>query len=825
MLFPLCPNTATISLPLDAQVYRDITFRPISSSHAVSSTRNTDSETVKDSNVVSEASTSTPDVHMERWAHALEDSCSTTSLSGSNALVVNERQCSSASSTRLHSDSLGREFVQSCRRRGYREARAHMGSTRGRERHSLSASGYASGEDGDQDVHLAEHELDIEAGSRESEIDPDVSTISHADEQHTAGNAHVDSENGQLLDVEVTAEVGDEEVHTDRWLLSEAIAVGQSRSLALEPRFAALGFLPYGGAAAHLLHDGSPPESLVCGQILSPLPLPTCTGLPFHIIGDFDLISTDRSVPFSSTSAHADDLQRIGWNCALFSCIEASLLTLLKALPQHLRALKREPSVGGMYMYWPTAPPLAHEELGELLIRPLYNAAASSALFLAQQRESEGESSIKGELRKLSQGYVCPSTLDPRIDCFVRQHFTIFDVPSALADQLISTAPSGIRPFTPCALRQYLKRKLSDPVKRDANLLNPSWSELFAANFALDMLAFCLQDLTQLAPSESIDTDTSFNVRLLSDGMRVKRVLRTDRTSEIEGLFLLPLATGAMSHLGCQESYIVASRRQQALLPHLKHCFVNAQCVEHKEVGHLFLESREFLKAARLREFDLELLSSQMKVTNAPSQELLHAFWHTVLTQVHSTTNGIGSEHVVQLSTLFASRPLLPIRNDSPQAVAELSRTLVLPQHLLLSEIAEPSDSILTPQAAAPDQPHTALLLLDLLEQLNMPLLHPDFVFALNSQLEGLGVASTSDSLTAAEAAPLTEEGCCGYFEVDATSERHIPSALIDKLASNAHNLQWSRLTLRGARALVHLFAETAAASGSGQREDASHDV
>lgn len=88
-----------------------------------------------------------------------------------------------------------------------------------------------------------------------------------------------------------------------------------------------------------------------------------------------------------------------------------------------------------MYRYWPTAAPLAHEELADLLLKPLYGSVADLSLFLAQPRDLDADRSSKPTLRKLDDGFVCPPSLDARVESFVRQHFTVFDLPPVLAEQ------------------------------------------------------------------------------------------------------------------------------------------------------------------------------------------------------------------------------------------------------------------------------------------------------------------------------------------------------------------------------------------------------
>ena len=76
-------------------------------------------------------------------------------------------------------------------------------------------------------------------------------------------------------------------------------------------------------------------------------------------------------------------------------------------------------------------------------------------LSLAQSRDVEdGERAPPRRLCKLEEGLLLPSGLDARLEAFVRQHFTIFDLPQPLAEHLIHHGPPAARPFTPLAMRQ-----------------------------------------------------------------------------------------------------------------------------------------------------------------------------------------------------------------------------------------------------------------------------------------------------------------------------------------------------------------------------------
>ena len=77
--------------------------------------------------------------------------------------------------------------------------------------------------------------------------------------------------------------------------------------------------------------------------------------------------------------------------------------------------------------------------------------------------------------------------------------------------QVLTTA----RPFMPLAMRQYLKRKLADPKKRERRLSMGAWDAMHSAPFVLDLLALCVDDL------------------------------KKGTYAELDELYLLPLAKGA----------------------------------------------------------------------------------------------------------------------------------------------------------------------------------------------------------------------------------------------------------------------------------------
>ena len=99
-----------------------------------------------------------------------------------------------------------------------------------------------------------------------------------------------------------------------------------------------------------------------------------------------------------------------------------------------------------MYTWWPTSAPLAHEELGRLLLAPLYAALADAPLFLALPREgAEGSSPPRRVLRRLEEGLVCHGAVAPRVGEFVRAHFTLFDLPPPVAEEVTLTLTLTLR--------------------------------------------------------------------------------------------------------------------------------------------------------------------------------------------------------------------------------------------------------------------------------------------------------------------------------------------------------------------------------------------
>ena len=513
---------------------------------------------------------------------------------------------------------------------------------------------------------------------------------------------------------------------------------------------------------------------------------------------------------------------RVEWNRELFAAVAVAYHSLLCSLPREM-----EQRWESMYRYWPTRDALALEELEQAMLAPLYASASESALFVVPPRELEDRSDAK-RLCRLDEGYVLARGMDVRTEAFVRQHFSVFDLPPALADHLLSTAPRT-KPFTPVALRAYLHRKLSDPKKRERLLTTAQWSSMHSANFVLDLLALCLQDLSSSARSYG----------------------------QLAGLHLLPLARGQLAQLGAG-SHIVASVDEQSLLPHLAERFTSPACVEHKAVGALFAKSAEFRSALKLRELDLPLLANEMRMpTSEPPTPWLHKLWRAIADRTPAADAGIGAAHLPQLIRLFGSRRLLPLTSGEIRPLETLVRTLALPAELANRTLHAPGGGAApttplggdpAPAAEAAEGAAAgaegaaagaegaaagaegqragageAMTVRALLDRLHMPLLHLEFVRE-RQPLRQPAAASAAGEHAATAAADGRPDG---YFGADATDDRSLAATLIEKLAS-AHRdrpLRWHELPTAGARALVHLLATVHARSGAAGEPDGLLDA
>ena len=90
---------------------------------------------------------------------------------------------------------------------------------------------------------------------------------------------------------------------------------------------------------------------------------------------------------------------------------------------------------------------------------------------------------------------MCHGAVAPRVGEFVRAHFTLFDLPPPVAEEVLRRQPKGLRAFAAAELRAYLKRKLTERPKRDALLATRAWAPLHSPSFCLELLSECARDL------------------------------------------------------------------------------------------------------------------------------------------------------------------------------------------------------------------------------------------------------------------------------------------------------------------------------------------
>jgi hypothetical protein len=176
--------------------------------------------------------------------------------------------------------------------------------------------------------------------------------------------------------------------------------------------------------------------------------------------------------------------------------------------------------------------------------------------------------------------YILPSGGVAQVALHTPPHpLAVFELPPAVADQLLASAPKGLRALSPRAVREYLARKLGDLARklgdgkrREQRLASSAWGAMHSADFVLDLLAYSLRDLSGLQPRRGLGGGGIY--------------------ADLAELYLLPLASAALAAggqtltgpSGQPEQFVVASAQQQAMLPSLRERFVSACCVEHAEV-------------------------------------------------------------------------------------------------------------------------------------------------------------------------------------------------------------------------------------------------
>ena len=266
---------------------------------------------------------------------------------------------------------------------------------------------------------------------------------------------------------------------------------------------------------------------------------------------------------------------RAGWNAELVKSCAAAIRRAAHRAAEDF-GLPHDQTVSlPMYRYWPRASEMSADALAAALLPPLYTHLAEKELFLVVPRALDDEKPQRRGLRRLDDGLVCPPSIDGRLGDFVRQHFSAFDMPPPVAEQLLASAPRGMRSLSAAEVRGYVKRKLGDAKKRDKRLASRAWAPLHSANFALDLLAYCASDLHGGAADVAASPLASALSRSSLAAFASASSSTRPRYHELHELRLLPLASGGLAPLGSGD-YVVAGAAQQALLPHLAPQFVSA---------------------------------------------------------------------------------------------------------------------------------------------------------------------------------------------------------------------------------------------------------
>ena len=231
-----------------------------------------------------------------------------------------------------------------------------------------------------------------------------------------------------------------------------------------------------------------------------------------------------------------------------------------------------------------------------------------------------------------------------------------------------------------------------------------AWAPLHSANFALDLLAYCASDLhggaadVAASPLASALWPRSSLAAFASASSSTR-----PRYHELHELRLLPLASGGLAPLGSGD-YVVAGAAQQALLPHLAPQFVSAACADHAKLGPSSATRLEWLRALKLRDLTLELLSRELRLNLAADPSLLHALWEHVRAKAAGGENGLGAAHLQEIVSAFGHMKLLPLRGGEVVLTHAVRHTFVLPQALLDATLpsSDPPPPPLPPPTALP---------------------------------------------------------------------------------------------------------------------------
>merc|ERR1711871_15919 len=442
----------------------------------------------------------------------------------------------------------------------------------------------------------------------------------------------------------------------DEWLLCAAMGLGQSREMALNPKFEKLSPVPLMGLAAHLFRNSklAPPTD---GHVFNNTSTAYSLGLPIHVNGHFELRLENggrepysRSVPLASPL----DALRAEWNEGLFcaSAPELYLDMMIRIRDRLLVTGRDREFLKHLYMFWPLRskfkPPI-----DTLINDDMYVKLAEEKMFLCShaeesqvRRRSSFRRRSKSDLSpyyKLSGAYLPASGLSDNVQTYVVKNFPLFDVPVEIAEDYSSGSLSHlVHSFTPAILRKYLHD-------------HPTTTSSCNAELASELLEFCLLDLD----SSSIE-------------------------QEMNGLWIMPLASGKLGTItrkGRGHEFILATTRQLTLMGELLDYVVHPDAAEkfavqfadpqiRKALGivvftpSIFARLVKHILPAEWRNENFVIWNPETGV--GPTKEWMKAFWSEV-----SKNDSMSIE-------LFDDWPLIPIRGNELASCSLASTMIVL---------------------------------------------------------------------------------------------------------------------------------------------------
>lgn len=152
--------------------------------------------------------------------------------------------------------------------------------------------------------------------------------------------------------VEVTVSSGSDITAVQRYIISNVVASGTPRAMAVQSTGMQRGWVPWTGVAAPIPdHLHSP---VAAGRVFCFLPLPTNSRLPMHINGFFEL-SSNRKDLWHGKEEEGEGKQRAMWNEALLSeGVAKAFVNVLEAATKEC-SMQNGDFLASYYALWPDA--------------------------------------------------------------------------------------------------------------------------------------------------------------------------------------------------------------------------------------------------------------------------------------------------------------------------------------------------------------------------------------------------------------------------------------------------------------------------------------